>query len=97
MAPEDTWVSIADAAKQLGVHPRTLRRYIKDGKLTVLRLSPQIVRIRPEDIARFRVENIKVQTGTGTSYVERSQPPRSAPTCAAPAAFSQGSAGSGRY
>lgn len=87
MAPEDTWVSIAEAADQLAVHPRTLRRYIKDGKLTVLRLSPQIVRIRPEDIARFKAQNIKVITGTGTSYVTRedhSVPTGGIPTGAIP-------------
>lgn len=66
---EETWVSIAEAAEQLGVHPRTLRRYIRDGKLTVLRLSPQVVRIRPEDIATFLKGNIRVTTGTGTCYV----------------------------
>jgi excisionase family DNA binding protein len=81
---EDTWVSIAQAAEQLGVHPRTLRRYIRDDRLTVLRLSPQVVRIRPEDILRFRDENIKIQTGTGTCYVPRAQSPRRGPTGALP-------------
>lgn len=66
---EDTWLSIQQAADQLGVHPRTLRRYIRDGKLSVLRLSPQVVRIRTEDIGAFLKENIKVTTGTGTCYV----------------------------
>lgn len=88
-------MSIAEAAKQLDVHPRTLRRYIKDGKLNVLRLSPQIVRIRPEDIEAFRDDHIKVMTGTGTSYVTRSEPARSdvptgsMPTPGRPAQFRQ--------
>lgn len=85
VAPEDSWVSIAEAAAQLAVHPRTLRRYIKEGRLPVLRLSPQIVRIRPEDISRFRAEHIKLKTGTGTSYVVRERPAlTSIPTGAVP-------------
>lgn len=69
--PNDTqaWLSINDAAEQLGVHPRTLRRYIRDGKLTALRLSAQIVRIRNDDIDDFLRKNLKVVTGTGTCYV----------------------------
>lgn len=66
---EDSWVSIAQAAEQLGIHPRTLRRYIRQGRLTVVRLSPQVVRIKPEDLSLFRDDNIKVTTGTGTCYV----------------------------
>jgi len=71
MANGETWLSISEAAEQLGVHPRTLRRYIRDGKLGVLRLSPQVVRIRAEDIEAFLAENIKVTTGTGTCYVPK--------------------------
>lgn len=70
---EDEWVSIGQAAEQLGVHPRTLRRYIRDQKLTVLRLSPQVVRIRPEDLDKFLDENIRIETGTGTCYVPRQE------------------------
>lgn len=66
---EADWVSIATAAEQLGVHPRTLRRYIRDEKLSVLRLSPQVVRISQRDIDQFLQENIKVTTGTGNCYV----------------------------
>ena len=64
-------MSIAAAAEQLGVHPRTLRRYIRDERLPVLRLSAQVVRIEPEDIERFLADNIRVTTGTGTCYVPR--------------------------
>lgn len=69
MANEETWLSISEAAKQLEVHPRTLRRYIRDGKLNVLRLSHQVVRVRVEDIEAFLDDHIKVETGTGTCYV----------------------------
>lgn len=85
-ATEADWVSIATAAEQLGVHPRTLRRYIRDEKLSVLRLSPQVVRISQRDIDQFLQENIKVTTGTGNCYVPK--PPevkaKAAPKKAAP-------------
>lgn len=74
---ESSWVSIAQAAEQLGIHPRTLRRYIRDGRLTVMRLSAQVVRIRPEDLTAFRDDNIRIETGTGTCYVPRVEEPRS--------------------
>ena len=80
VAREDSWVSIAQAAEHLGIHPRTLRRYIRDGRFTVMRLSAQVVRIRPEDIEQFLEENIKIETGTGTCYVPRAEEPRSGPT-----------------
>lgn len=90
MANEETWLSISEAAEKLEVHPRTLRRYIRDGKLKVLRLSPQVVRIRAEDIAAFLSENIKVTTGTGTCYVpnpvEQGKPAPLAPAPPAPIA-----------
>lgn len=69
MANEEPWLSISEAAQHLGVHSRTLRRYIHDGKLTALKLSPQIVRIRKSDLGDFLKENVRVVTGTGTCYV----------------------------
>jgi excisionase family DNA binding protein len=83
---ESEWVSIADAAEQLGVHPRTLRRYIRDEKLAVLRLSPQVVRVRPEDIEAFLEQNMKITTGTGTCYVPRLNPAEVAPSNSKPKA-----------
>lgn len=72
-----TWLSINDAAQHLGVHPRTLRRYIRDGKLNAMRLSHQIVRIRPTDMDTFLKQNVKVLTGTGTCYVPMPERPAS--------------------
>jgi excisionase family DNA binding protein len=90
VAREETWVSIAQAAEQLGVHPRTLRRYIRDERLPVLRLSPQVVRIEPEDIERFLADNIRVTTGTGTCYVPRVVQSRRKPMGARRAEFTPG-------
>lgn len=71
---EDAWLSIADAAKSLGIHPRTLRRYIRNGRIRKVVLTPQVVRIRPEDIDTFLEENVKLVTGTGACYVPRVNP-----------------------
>ena len=68
---QDAWVSIAAAAEKLGIHPRTLRRYIRQGRVEVMRLSPQVVRITPEELVRFQDESLKIDTGTGTCYVPK--------------------------
>lgn len=74
MAPASDWLTIDQAAEELEVHPRTLRRYIKDGRLVVQRLASQVVRIRPDDIIRFKDENILIKTGTGTCWVVEPEP-----------------------
>lgn len=68
------WVTISDAAAMLGVNPRTLRRYIVEGRIKVERLSTQIVRVYLEDIKQFRKDNILIVTGTGGSYVPKPEP-----------------------
>lgn len=56
---EDTWLSISQAAAVIGVNPRTVRRYIKAGRLPVSRVTTQVVRIRLADIERFMQKGIK--------------------------------------
>ena len=72
---DDTGVPIAVAAEQLGVHPRTLRRYINDGRIASVRYTSQVVRIHQEDIDKFLQRYVRVDTGTGTCYVPRRQVP----------------------
>lgn len=90
-ADTDTWMPIAKAAGLLGVHPRTLRRYIRDKRIPVYRLSNQVVLIRPEDIETFRDKNIRVVTGTGTCYVPRPKAKRvrALPAAAPPSKFTR--------
>ncbi len=38
-------VSIAEAAQQIGVNPRTIRRRISDGTLTGYRMGPRLIRV----------------------------------------------------
>lgn len=74
MADEDTGMPISEAADQLGIHPRTLRRYISDGRLVATRYTSQVVRIHQEDLEEFLENNIRMVTGVGTCYVPRLEP-----------------------
>jgi len=56
---ENLWLSIQEAAEQLGVNPRTVRRYIRLGRIDVSRISNKVVRVRQADIDRF------METGVG--------------------------------
>ncbi|MGV0991097.1 MAG: excisionase family DNA-binding protein [Mycobacterium sp.] len=38
-------ISIAEVAKELGVSPRTVRRYISDGRIIAYRVGPRLLRI----------------------------------------------------
>lgn len=52
--------TITEAAEYLGVGVNTVRRMIRDGQLPARRFSPQVIRIRLEDLeaAGQPVENI---------------------------------------
>lgn len=67
-------LTIDAAAEKLGIHPRTLRRYVSDGRLSTVRYTSQIVRISHQEMDRFLADNLKVVNGTGVCYVPR-QPP----------------------
>ena len=71
---EDTWLTIDAVAEALDVNPRTIRRYVRDGKLAQVKFARQVVRIRPEELERFMADNIKIATGTGGCYVPRQDP-----------------------
>jgi excisionase family DNA binding protein len=53
-------ITLADAAKLLGVSLRQVRRYIDGGKIPVCRISERTVRIRLEDLASF-VDGVTTQ------------------------------------
>lgn len=42
---------LKSAADSIGVHPRTLRRWIADGKLTAYRVGPRMIKINLDDLA----------------------------------------------
>lgn len=55
---ENKWLSIQEAAEELGVNPRTIRRYIRLGRLEVSRISNKVVRIRQADLDRLMEANV---------------------------------------
>lgn len=55
---ENTWLSITEAAAHLGVNPRTVRRYIRLGRLEPSRVSNKVVRIRLADLDRFMEDSL---------------------------------------
>jgi excisionase family DNA binding protein len=50
---DDELLTPAQAAKELKLHPRTVRRYIREGKLKAIRLSNFYLRIRRSELERF--------------------------------------------
>lgn len=49
-------MKITEVAAELKIHPDTVRRYIKDGKLTPTRLGGTRIRIRRSELDRFLAE-----------------------------------------
>jgi len=45
-----TLLKVTEAAEFLSVHPNTVRKLIKSGKLPALRLGPKTIRIRKSDL-----------------------------------------------
>lgn len=45
-----TYLSVQDAASRIGVHPKTIRRWIKAGHLTAYQVGPRLIRINPADL-----------------------------------------------
>jgi excisionase family DNA binding protein len=63
MAPSDIhWLSTADAAKRLGITPRTLYRFIDLGQLPAYRFG-RVIRLKAQEVDEF-IEACRVQPGT---------------------------------
>ena len=45
-----TWVTVDEVAEALGVHRRTVRRWIERGDLPAHRVGPRLLRVRVEDL-----------------------------------------------
>jgi excisionase family DNA binding protein len=60
--PDATWLSTQDAARRLGVTPRTLYRFIDQGDLTAYRLG-RVIRLKLVDVDAF-IEASKIEPGT---------------------------------
>ncbi len=56
------WMSTADAAKRLGITPRTLYRFIDEGQLPAYRFG-RVIRLKQTEVDSF-IETCKIQPGT---------------------------------
>lgn len=84
---ENTWLSIQEAADHLGVNPRTVRRYMRLGRLEASRISNKVVRIRLADLDRFMEQNLPAAKKAAAAAAEgHAVDPRS-PRPAKPASF----------
>ena len=48
--PRRTFITLADGAARLEVNPRTIRRYIADGRLTGYRVGPRLIRLDAAEV-----------------------------------------------
>ena len=56
------WLSTADAAKALGITPRTLYRFIDQGELPAYRFG-RVIRIKRADVDAF-IEGARIEPGS---------------------------------
>ena len=62
MSAPITWLSTAEAAKYLGITPRTLYRFIDEGLVAGYRFG-RVIRLKQDDVDRF-IENSRIEPGT---------------------------------
>lgn len=61
-APEIEWLSTQDAARRLGITPRTLYRFIDLGDLPAYRLG-RVIRLKADDVDAF-IESSLIEPGS---------------------------------
>ena len=62
MAAEIEWLSTQDAARRLGITPRTLYRFIDLGDLPAYRLG-RVIRLKADDVEAF-IDASRIEPGT---------------------------------
>ena len=62
MPAEIVWLSTQDAAKRLGITPRTLYRFIDQGELPAYRLG-RVIRLKQADVDQF-IEASRIELGS---------------------------------
>ena len=77
--PEIVWMSTQEAARRLGVTPRTLYRFVDEGSLPAYKMG-RVFRLKQSDVDAF-IEQARVQPGS----LEHLYPERRAVTGASPA------------
>ena len=56
------WMSTADAAKRLGITPRTLYRFIDEGQLPAYRFG-RVIRLKASEVDQF-IDSCRIEPGT---------------------------------
>lgn len=56
------WLSTAEAAKYLGITPRTLYRFIDEGQIAGYRFG-RVIRLKQDDVDRF-IDASRIEPGT---------------------------------
>ena len=59
---EIRWLSTAEAARRLGITPRTLYRFIDEGQLPAYRFG-RVIRLKEQEVDSF-IETCRIQPGT---------------------------------
>jgi excisionase family DNA binding protein len=62
MATPINWLSTADAAKYLGITPRTLYRFIDEGQIPGYRFG-RVIRLKQDDVDSF-IDSSRITPGT---------------------------------
>ena len=62
MSTPINWLSTADAAKYLGITPRTLYRFIDEGHIAVYRFG-RVIRLKQTDVDSF-IESSRIEPGS---------------------------------
>lgn len=65
----DHWLNLNQAAKQLGVHPTTLRRWADTGEIAVMVTPGGHRRFAVDEIERFTRERLKLRTVGGLEQI----------------------------
>lgn len=59
---EITWLNTVESARRLGITPRTLYRFIDDGKIPAYRFG-RVIRLKESEVSDF-IESCRIQPGT---------------------------------
>jgi excisionase family DNA binding protein len=62
MPSEIKWLGTQEAARMLGVTPRTLYRFIDEGSLAAYKFG-RVIRLKAADVEAF-IESARIQPGT---------------------------------
>ncbi len=62
MTSSTDWLSTAEAAKALGITPRTLYRFINEGQIPAYRFG-RVIRLKSSEVDDF-IEQCRIEPGT---------------------------------